>query len=344
MNIKEIDTKKLYREYQILIPYEEVDKSINDKIISMIPTVSLPGFRKGKAPLNIVKKKYENNVLNEVIGKIIETNTKKLLEEKKLKVFRQPKVEVKKYEKNKPVEISIKIDLDPDIKLSPFNEIELINRSIKLDQKTIDENYKNFINSQKHYHTVKDKRSVALSDKIITNISTTDETVPDFLKSQKNIPIITDSDYQVLPDIGRKLIAKKAKVGDKINLKFDLKEVLKQKDKKEVVFLIEIISLEHAHEFKITKEFLEKNNLKDEKEFNDNLKNNLINQYFEHLKQIQKKELMDLLDEKNKFEVPEGVLDEEFNTLWQRLDHAKKDNKLDEDDKNLSERKIKKKI
>jgi len=341
MNIKEIDTKKLYREYEILIPYEEVDKSINDKIILMIPTVSLPGFRKGKAPLNIVKKKYENNVLNEVIEKIIETNTKKLLEEKKLKVFRQPKVEVKKYEKNKPVEISIKIDLDPDIKLSPFNEIELINRSIKLDQKTIDENYKNFINSQKHYHTVNEERSVVLSDKIIANISTTDETVPGFLKSQKNIPIITDSDYQVLPDIGLKLISKKAKVGDKINLKFDLKEVLKQKDKKEVVFLIEIISLEHAHEFKITKEFLEKNNLKDEKEFNNNLKNNLIKQYFDHLKQIQKKELMDLLDEKNKFEVPEGVLDEEFNTLWQRLDHAKKENKLDEDDKNLSEEELK---
>ena len=341
MNIKEIDTKKLYREYEILIPYEEVDKSINDKIILMIPTVSLPGFRKGKAPLNIVKKKYENNVLNEVIEKIIETNTKKLLEEKKLKVFRQPKVEVKKYEKNKPVEISIKIDLDPDIKLSPFNEIELINRSIKLDQKTIDENYKNFINSQKHYHTVNEERSVVLSDKIIANISTTDETVPGFLKSQKNIPIITDSDYQVLPDIGLKLISKKAKVGDKINLKFDLKEVLKQKDKKEVVFLIEIISLEHAHEFKITKEFLEKNNLKDENEFNNNLKNNLIKQYFYHLKQIQKKELMDLLDEKNKFEVPEGVLDEEFNTLWQRLDHAKKENKLDEDDKNLSEEELK---
>ena len=180
-----------------------------------------------------------------------------------------------------------------------------------------------------------------LSDKIVANISTSDESVPNFLKLQKNIPIITDSSYQVLPDIGLKLIEKKAKVGDKINLKFDLKEVLKQKNKKEVVFLIEIISLEQAHEFKITKEFLKKNNLKNEKEFNKNLKNNLINQYSEYLKQIQKKELMDILDEKNKFKVPQGILDEEFNTLWHRLEHAKKDNKLDEDDKNLSEEKLK---
>ena len=76
MNIKEINSKKLFKEYEIEIPYEEVDNSINSKISEIMPTVSLPGFRKGKAPLSIVKKKYENNILNEVIEKIVEENTK----------------------------------------------------------------------------------------------------------------------------------------------------------------------------------------------------------------------------------------------------------------------------
>ena len=62
MNIKEISSKKLFKEYEIQIPYEEVDNSINVKINEIIPTISLPGFRKGKAPLNVVKKKYENSV------------------------------------------------------------------------------------------------------------------------------------------------------------------------------------------------------------------------------------------------------------------------------------------
>ena len=94
MNIKEINSKKLFKEFEIQIPYKDIDDSINDKINELIPTVSLPGFRKGKAPLNIVKKKYENNVLSEVIEKIVEQNTKKLIDEKKLKPFRQPKVEL----------------------------------------------------------------------------------------------------------------------------------------------------------------------------------------------------------------------------------------------------------
>ena len=57
MNIKEINSKKLFKEFEIQIPYKDIDDSINDKINKLMPTVSLPGFRKGKAPLNIVKKK-----------------------------------------------------------------------------------------------------------------------------------------------------------------------------------------------------------------------------------------------------------------------------------------------
>ena len=342
MNIKEINSKKLFKEFEIQIPYKDIDDSINDKINELIPTVSLPGFRKGKAPLNIVKKKYENNVLSEVIEKIVEQNTKKLIDEKKLKPFRQPKVELKKYEKNQPVAISIKIDLEPQIEVCSFDEIELVNRTIDIDKKRIDENYNQFINSQKHYHKVKDSRAAKISDKIIANITTKDESVPEFLKAQNNMPIVTDSDYQILPDIGPILVSKKVKVGDKINLKFDLKEALKQKEKKEVEFTIEIVSLEHLHEFKITKEFLEKNNLKDEKELRDNLEQNLTKQYQDSLKQIQKKELMDILDKKNEFDVPEGIVDEEFNSIMSRLDQAKKDNNLDEDDKKLSDQELKK--
>jgi trigger factor len=341
MNNKEIDSKKLFKEYEVEIPYDEIDNLINIKITEIMPTVSLPGFRKGKAPINIVKKKYENNFLSEVIEKIVEEKTKKLIEDKKLKAFRQPKVEVKKYIKNKPLEISIKIDLEPEIKLFSFEDLEIKNRKINLDEKKIEENYKNFIDSQKHYHKVVESRPVKLSDKILVNILTLDESVPDFLKSQNNLPIITDSDYQVLPDISSKLIDKKAKIGDKINLTFDLKEILKEKNKKEVKFIVEILSLESVHEFSVTKKFLEQNNLKDEQHLKENLKNNLLKQYEDSLKQIQKKELMDFLDLKNKFDVPEAVLEEEINSILHRLEQAKKDGKMDDDDKDLSDDQLK---
>ena len=51
---------------------------------------------------------------------------------------------------------------------------------------------------------------------------------------------------------------------------------------------------------------------------------------------------MDILDTKNEFDVPEGIYEEEFNIIWHRVEHAKKEKKLDSDDNNLSEDKLKK--
>ena len=328
------------------VPYDEVNNSINAKINEIIPTITLPGFRKGKAPLNIVKKKYENHVLNEVIEKIVQEKTNKLLKEKKLKAYRQPKVELKKYKKNEPIELGIKIDLQPEIIIFPFDKIKSIKYKVDIDSKTSEENYKSFLNSQNTYERIKMDRAVKNSDKIFVNIKTSNNSVPDYLKLQEKIPIVTDSEYQILPDISSKLIKKNAKVGNIIKLKFDLKELLKEllKEKKEtnVEFEIEILSIEEKKYFKVNKDFLEKNNFKTEEELKKNLNKNLFNQYENYLLEIEKKQLMDILESKHDFDIPEGVLEEEFNLIWHRVEHAKKDNKLDEDDKKLSIEKLKK--
>ena len=290
MNIKELKST-LYKEYSLDIPYSEVDTLINNKINEILPTVTLPGFRKGKAPVNIVKKKYETNVLSEVIETLVRDKTRNLLDEKKLKPARQPRIDIKKYEKEKPVEIEVKIDLEPEIKLQNFENFSLKKYEIDFDKKTLNENYNQFINSQKQYKKIDSKRTIKYSDKIFLNITTNDESVPDFLKSQKNLPIVTDSDYQVLPDISKKLIDKKIKLGDKIKLLFDLKEVVKSKDKKEVEFDIEILSVEESSPFKVNDEFLKKIGLKDENELKENLKKNLNAQYDQALNANRKKRI-----------------------------------------------------
>ncbi len=341
MSIKELKSKKLLKEFLVEIPYQEIDSLINVKITEIVPTVSLPGFRKGKAPLNIVKKKYENNVLSEVIEKIAQEKSKTILDENKLKAFRQPKVEIKKFVKNEPLEMIIKIDLQPDISIFPFEKIKHNKYDIQLDKKTLDENYKSFLASQNIYEKIKDDRHPVISDRIFVDIETSDESAPEFLKSQKNIPITTDSDYQVLPDISSKILAKKPKIGDVIKLEFNLKEILKENKDKVIEFEIKILSIEKKVDFKVDKEFLNKNNLKNEKDFRKGIDENIKSQYQNQLNEIEKKQLMDELELKNYFELPEGILQEEFDIIWKRVQDAKNNNKLDKDDENLNEKKLK---
>ena len=166
--------------------------------------------------------------------------------------------------------------------------------------------------------------------------------VPDFLKSQKNLPIIINSELQILPDLGSKLLSKKLKKGDKVKFGLDISKSIKSDKEFIADFDIEIVEIEESAPFKVDKEFLEKNGLKNEEELKNNLENNLKSQYENGIKQIEKKQLMDVLDKEHQFDLPQGIVDQEFSDIWHRIEDAKKDNKLDDDDKKLTDDKLKK--
>ncbi len=342
MNAKELKSTKLYKEYSLEIPYEEIDSEVDNKINQILPTVNIPGFRKGKAPLNIVKKKYEDNVLNEVMQKVIDTNTKKLIDEKKFSLFRAPKVELSNYEKNKPITINLKFDLKPEIKLKDFKELKINKYEIELSKKAKENQFKSFIDSQKNFKKIESSRKVKNTDKVIVNFETSQENIPEYLKSQKNFPIDLSFDDGILPGLNKELIEKKVKEGDKIELNINLSKILKDDKFKKTTFHFEIISIEERIKFELTKEFLDKNGFKTEKELKEFLLNNMKIQYEQGIKQIEKKELMDLLDNNYKFELPDGVLEDDFNQIWNRLEQAKKEGSLDEDDKLLNDDDLKK--
>ncbi len=342
MNTKELKSKKLYKEYSLEIPFKEIDIEVEKKINQILPTVNIPGFRKGKAPLNIVKKKYEDNVLNEVIQKVIDTNTKKLIDEKKFSLFRAPKVELSHYEKNKPITINIKFDLKPEIKLKDFKDLKINKYEIKLGKKAEEEQFKRFIASQKNFKKIESSRQVKNTDKVIVNFESSQEDLPEYLKSQKNFPIDLGFDDGILPGLNKELIERKVKAGDKIELKINLSKILKDHKFKITPFNFEIISIEEKIKFELTKEFLDKNGFKTEKDLKEFLVNNMKTQYEQGIKNIEKKELMDLLDKNYKFELPDGVLEDDFNQIWNRLEQAKKEGSLDEDDKLLKDDELKK--
>ena len=342
MNIKELKSKKLYKEYSLEIPFEDIDKEINQKIDALIPTITIPGFRKGKAPTSIVRKKYEDSVLNEVIQNVVNLKTSELIKEKKFNLFRQPKIDLKNFEKNKPVKIEIKLDLQPDVKISNFKEIKINKYEINLSKKDIDNHFKKFIESQKNFKRIEKNREILKNDRVTINFETNNTNVPEYLKSQKKIPIDTSIEQEILPGINNILISKKLKQGDSKKLFFDLSKSLNDDKFKKVEYNIEIIFIEENIKFEINNEYLNKNGFKNEDELKDFLKNNSIQQYNQGIKQIEKKQLMDVLNKDYNFDLPDGILDDDFQQIWHRIEHARKDGSLDEDDKNLNEDQLKK--
>ena len=100
-----------------------------------------------------------------------------MLDTNNLKPFIQPRVDLKKYKKNEPVEVEVKINLEPEIKLKDFQKIEINKYEIDLNKSLVEKNYNEFLSNQKKYSPIKNNREIKKSDKVIINLLSIDETV-----------------------------------------------------------------------------------------------------------------------------------------------------------------------
>ncbi len=338
MEIKEIKSKKLFKEFNVSVLGKLVESQIDEKIKEIAITKTLPGFRPGKAPLNLVKKKYEKDILGEVINKTVQDCSKKLLEEKKIKPLRFPKIEITKFDKEKTLEFNIKIDLPPEIKISGFEDFKLTNYQVNVTDSEIKKGFDEFVKNLIDYKEPTSNRIVRKDDQVTISFQAIDKDVPEALKKQENVKIIIGSKYQLLPNIDKILIENKTKKEDSIKTIIDLSQQNKDMKNQKKMFEIKVLEIKEPIKVDLNEDYLKKLNLKSKDDLKKQIETNLTNQYKQFCDEIYKKQLLDLLDSKHSFDIPEGILEDEFNLIWEKVKVAKKNNSLDKDDTELTEK------
>ena len=120
MNI-EITPKKtdgVERLLQISVPVETV-RDAEDKAARRYATrVRLPGFRPGKAPAAMVKKKFADAIRQETLESLVQEAYKEVVEREKLKLASQPHVHDVKFGENEPLTFELHFEVRPEIELA----------------------------------------------------------------------------------------------------------------------------------------------------------------------------------------------------------------------------------
>ena len=120
MNI-EITPKKtdgVERLLQISVPVETV-RDAEDKAARRYATrVRLPGFRPGKAPAAMIKKKFADAIRQETLESLVQEAYKEVLEREKFKLASQPHVHDMKFGDNEPLTFELHLEVRPDIELA----------------------------------------------------------------------------------------------------------------------------------------------------------------------------------------------------------------------------------
>ena len=73
MEIKEIKTTGLKREFEITITNKSIDQLVQSKISELAPKANIPGFRTGKVPHNIIKMRFGKQIFGEVVNESLNT-------------------------------------------------------------------------------------------------------------------------------------------------------------------------------------------------------------------------------------------------------------------------------
>ena len=94
MQITDMNNDGLAREFKVTLPAQKIQEAIDKRLQNIAATAKIDGFRSGKAPITLIKKKYEHAVTGEVIEEQIAQTMDTALKEKKYSPAFTPKVEI----------------------------------------------------------------------------------------------------------------------------------------------------------------------------------------------------------------------------------------------------------
>ena len=90
-----VDSKKgLKTNLKVFVDKKTIDERIVLRLNELSKTVNMKGFRPGKVPADVIKRQFGKAVYGEVLEKILKETSTKALEEKKIKVAGQPKLDL----------------------------------------------------------------------------------------------------------------------------------------------------------------------------------------------------------------------------------------------------------
>ena len=322
MKVTVESNKGLSSELKVVVEKKEIEKKIETRLHELKDTINLKGFRPGKAPMELLKKQFGSAVYGEVLEKTLQQSAFDALKEKKITPANQPKIDIKKSGEDQDLEFTISVEQVPEIEKIDFNKIVLNKYEVKSDKKEIEERLKNIADGNKKYVEKKDKASK--DDLIVFDfIATVDGKEFEGNKGEK-LQIVLGKDLFV-PGFDDQLIGVKS--GDEKVAKVNLPNNYPKKELagKEAEFKCKIIEVKKGEEQKIDDTFAKNMGAKDLKDLEEMISKQISREFQNVSDQLLKKEILDELDKKYKFELPKSLLDDEIKNVEHTLIHEKMD-------------------
>ena len=340
MQITELKKNGLEREFKIKIPSNNVVEKLNSNLSEISKDVEIEGFRKGKAPLDIIKQRYGDNALRKTLDELIQTSSNEVIQKKNLKLAIKPKVDVKNFGEEKGLEYIMTIELIPEFKVEDLKTIKLVKFVSKVNEEDYKKTLDTFASTQQNFEK-KDEKKIENRDGVLLNLKPTfnNEIVKE-AQIENKMTIIGNK--MIMPEIEKNLLGKKA--GDKLDFicKFPKNFPNNNIAEKDVRVEIDILEVRVAKKKVLDDTFAKTMGATDLNDFKDKVKKQMQGELDNVSKMVMKKDLIEKLDKMHKINLPQGLVNYEFENIWKKFNEDKSKGIIDETDKNKKDEDIKK--
>ena len=324
--VKEISNCK--KEISITIPAETVDSIRQKEITKLQKSAQLPGFRKGKAPKNMLMKTYAGTIEQNTIDEAINLGFREGATEKELNPVDSPVLKDMKFDDDKNLSVVLEVEVFPEIELKKYKNLELIKTVYEIFDEDVDMVIENLRHEKATISPVEDG---AKDGNILTvEMQELDEQgVPIIGKKYDDFRIGIGSGQFDL-DMEKQLIGVKQNEERQISKTYSKNEEDKKLAGKTEKFLVKVKTVEEEFLPEIDDEFVKQVEIGEESVdgMREKIKHNLEHSYADQAEQTFYNKLAHELLQENQFDVPEKMVNEYLDRIVE--DIKAKDKTVDE--------------
>ena len=315
----EVKSKKGLRTIlSVIVDKKKIQTKMEERLQELQKEVALKGFRPGKVPQEVIKSQFGKSIYGEVVDKILRETTTKAIDEKKLKVAGQPKIDLKQFGEGKDLNYELQIDCLPNVTLKSFEKFKATSFTVKIEDKTIEEKLKEIANQNKQFEDKNENEKAINGDQVTFDYSATVDGNKFEGSEGKGVQLELGKDL-FLKGFDEQLIGVKKNEKKILDATLPANHPKKELANKKTKFDCKILNIKKPKASKIDDDFAKLMGAKDIKDLKSLIEKQISGQYSQALNSITKKEILDQIEKNHQVDLPQNLIDQEISIMTQSL-------------------------
>ncbi len=314
MQVSVETTTGLERKMTVQVPAEKVQSAVNEKLNSIKNTAKLDGFRPGKIPMSVIKKRFGEYAKAEVMNDLIQSSYGEAIQQEKIYPVGMPEIQPKDIEEANDLEYTAVFEVFPEFEVQGLDKIKVVKPKVDVAEVDIDKVVENLRKQKADWNDV--DRAAKDDDKLIIDFKGTIDGEEFQGGSAEDFEMVMGA-QSMLEDFEKGLEG--AKAGDEKTVEVNFPEDYPSKDTagKTASFAITVKKVQEPTLPEVNEEFVASLGLKDKsvEDFREEVKNNLERERDQAILSRIKVQVLKGLEEQNQIELPKALLDQEIDHL-----------------------------